>query len=86
MARKRPCAPIVGITPQTGKARRLSLFWGIHSVLCKELVDATDVSELACKTIRAEMFGGPGQTVVISAGMPFGKPGTMNHLRTAQIQ
>ncbi|MDR5740566.1 MULTISPECIES: pyruvate kinase [unclassified Caballeronia] len=86
MARERPCAPIVGMTPQTGTARRLALAWGVHSVLCKELVDAAEVSELACETVVAEGFGEAGETVVISAGMPFGTPGTTNLLRIAQIQ
>ncbi|RKT13428.1 pyruvate kinase [Paraburkholderia sp. RAU2J] len=86
MARERPCAPIVGMTPQTGTARRLALVWGVHPVLCKEVVDALEVSDLACETVRTEGFGNPGQTVVISAGMPFGTPGTTNLLRIAQIQ
>jgi pyruvate kinase len=85
MARERPCAPIVGMTPQTGTARRLALVWGVHPVLCKEVVDALEVSDLACETVRTEGFGNPGQTVVISAGMPFGTPGTTNLLRVAQI-
>lgn len=86
MARERPCAPIVGMTPQTGTARRLALVWGVHPVLCKEVVDALEVSDLACETVRTEGFGNQGQTVVISAGMPFGTPGTTNLLRIAQIQ
>lgn len=86
MARERPCAPIVGMTPQQGTARRLALVWGVHPVLCKEIVDALEVSDLACETVRTEGFGEPGQTVVISAGMPFGTPGTTNLLRIAQIQ
>jgi pyruvate kinase len=74
------------MTPQTGTARRLALVWGVHPVVCKELVDALEVSELACDTVRDEGFGESGQTVVISAGMPFGTPGTTNLLRIAQIQ
>jgi pyruvate kinase len=86
IARERPCAPIVGMTPQEGTARRLALVWGVHPVQCKEVVDAREVSDLACETVRTEGFGEDGQTVVISAGMPFGTPGTTNLLRIAQIQ
>ena len=86
MARERPCAPIVGMTPQRGTARRLALVWGVHPVLCKEVVDALEVSDLACETVRTEGFGGQAQTIVISAGMPCGTPGTTNLLRIAQIQ
>ncbi|AXF19005.1 pyruvate kinase [Paraburkholderia caledonica] len=86
MARERPCAPIVGMTPQNGTARRLALVWGVHPVLCKEVVDVLEVSDLACQTVRTEGFGEQGETVVISAGMPFGTSGTTNLLRIAQIQ
>jgi pyruvate kinase len=86
MARERPGAPIVGMTPQIGTARRLALVWGVHPVVCKEVVDVLEVSELACETVRAEGFGATGDTVVISAGMPFGTPGTTNLLRIAQIE
>jgi pyruvate kinase len=86
MARERPCAPIVGMTPQAGTARRLALVWGVHPVVCKEVVDALEVSELACETVREEGFGTTGETVVISAGMPFGTPGTTNLLRIAQVK
>ena len=50
------------------------------------MIDLLEVSELACATVRDEGFGEGGQTVVISAGMPFGTPGTTNLLRIAQIQ
>ncbi|HDR9044858.1 TPA: pyruvate kinase [Burkholderia vietnamiensis] len=86
MARERPGAPIVGMTPKLAVARRLALVWGVHPVLCRELIDLLDVSDLACDTVRTEGFGASGQTIVISAGMPFGTPGTTNLLRIAQIQ
>jgi pyruvate kinase len=74
------------MTPQNGTARRLALVWGVHPVLCKEVVDVLEVSDLACQTVRTEGFGEQGETVVISAGMPFGTSGTTNLLRIAQIQ
>lgn len=85
MARERPKAPILGMTPRQSIARRLALAWGVHPVLCHEVIDALEVSDLACRTVKEEGFGISGQTVVISAGMPFGTPGTTNLLRIAQI-
>ncbi|SEL08125.1 pyruvate kinase [Pseudoxanthomonas sp. GM95] len=86
MARERPATPIIGMTPDNAVARRLSLVWGVHPVICEELLDAQEVSDRACSTARAQGFGTTGQTVVISAGMPFGTPGTTNVMRIAQIQ
>jgi len=85
MARERPHAPIIGMTPRVATARRLTLAWGVHAVLCHEVVDVPEMSEVACDTARKEGFGQIGQTIVIAAGMPFGTSGTTNLLRIAQI-
>ena len=86
MARERPLTPIVGMTPRRSVARRLALVWGVHPVLCQDVAEFMEVSELACETVRREGLGAHGQTVVISAGVPFGTPGTTNLLRIAHIQ
>jgi pyruvate kinase len=85
MARERPSAPIIGMTPRRAVARRLALVWGVHAVLCHDVADVPEITDLACITARREGFGETGQTVVISAGMPFGLSGTTNLLRIAQI-
>ncbi|SEB05021.1 pyruvate kinase [Variovorax sp. YR216] len=85
MARERPQAPIIGMTPRLATARRLALCWGVHAVLCHEVADVPEMSDLASRTALKEGFGTAGQTVVISAGMPFGASGTTNLLRIAQI-
>ena len=88
MARERPSAPILAITPTLATARRLALVWGVHAVPCPAVADElamADHADLACRTARQEGFGSPGQTLVISAGMPFGTSGTTNLLRIAQI-
>ena len=86
MARERPRAPIVGLTPHLPTARRLTLAWGVHPVQCGATVDAAALSSWACETVRREGMAHTGQTIVISAGMPFGTPGTTNMLRIAQLQ
>ncbi len=86
MARERPLTHIVGMTPRRAVARRLALVWGVHPVLCHDVADFVEVSEVACNTVRREGFGRAGQIVVISAGVPFGTPGNTNLLRIAQIQ
>ena len=83
MARERAEVPILGMTPRRSTARRLSLVWGVHSVLCHEVADVSEMTEVARATVRREGFGEAGQPIVISAGMPFGTPGTTNLLRIA---
>ena len=85
MARERPRAPIIGMTPRLVTARRLALAWGVHPVLCSDVADVSEMSELACDTAQKEGFGQAGQMIAISAGMPFGTSGTTNLLRIARI-
>jgi pyruvate kinase len=85
MARERPKAPIMGMTPRLAVARRLALAWGVYPVLCHEVMDVLEMSDWACQTAKKEGLGQTGETIVISAGVPFGTSGTTNLLRIAQI-
>ena len=85
MARERPKSPIIALTPRLATARRLALAWGVHAVLCHDVVDVTEMTDLACETARKQHFASRGQSVVISAGMPFGASGSTNLLRIAEL-
>ena len=73
------------MTPSRSTARRLALVWGVTPVLCKDVMNVSDMTELAVDTAVKLGFAQPGQTLVIAAGMPFGTAGTTNLLRIAQI-
>jgi pyruvate kinase len=85
MARERPRAPIIGMTPRRETARRLALAWGVNPVLCADVASVADMTGLAVETAVKLQFAQAGQTIVIAAGMPFGTSGTTNLLRIAQI-
>jgi pyruvate kinase len=86
MARERPLAPIIGMTPRLSTARRLALVWGMHAVLIHEVADVDEMTDYACRTARSEGFAQAGDTLVISAGLPFGTPGATNILRIARVE
>jgi len=85
MARERPRAPIIGMTPRRATARHLTLVWGINPVLCHEVMSVAEMTEVAIGTAQKRGFATAGQTLVIAAGMPFGSAGTTNLLRIAQV-
>jgi pyruvate kinase len=85
MARERPRAPIIGMTPRHETARRLALAWGVNPVVCDDVTSVSEMTALAVETAVRLQFAQSGQTLVIAAGMPFGTPGTTNLLRIAQI-
>jgi len=84
-SRARPAVPILGLTPIIEIARRLALAWGVHSVRTEDATDFVDMTEHACEIARAESFAGPGDRLVITAGVPFGTPGSTNTLRIAWV-
>ncbi len=85
MARERPRAPILGMTPCQDTARRLTLAWGVQPVWCRDVRDVDDMTALALETAAAQPGARGGCSVVIAAGMPFGSPGSTNLLRIAQL-
>lgn len=85
MARERPHVPIVGMTPRESVARRLALAWGVYPVLCHEVVDVVEMSTWASRTVMREGVARSGDSIVISAGIPFATHGTTNLLRIMQV-
>jgi len=84
-ARERPIPPILSMTPSLATARCLALVWGVHSVQTPDVSDVAEMVEQACRRAVAEEFAKPRDTILISAGMPFGTPGATNLLRIATV-
>ncbi|RFP19423.1 MULTISPECIES: pyruvate kinase [unclassified Duganella] len=84
-ARERPMAPILSITPNLATARRLALAWGVHSTVSPDVRNVDRMVAAACQAALREGFGKPGDQIAITAGVPFGQPGSTNLLRIAQI-
>ncbi|MGH8719424.1 MAG: pyruvate kinase [Burkholderiales bacterium] len=85
-ARERAAPPILSMTPSLATARRLALVWGVHSVQTRDIARVRDMVDDACETALRDGFAKPGDTIVITAGMPFGTPGATNLLRIAKVQ
>ncbi|QRX81307.1 pyruvate kinase [Glaciimonas sp. PAMC28666] len=84
-ARERPIAPIVSITPKLATARRLAMVWGVHSTISDQVHNESEMVKAACETVVKEGFAVAGDQIAITAGMPFGQPGSTNLLRLAEI-
>ena len=80
-SRERPKAPILSLTPSLTTARRLTVAWGIYSVVNERLRRVEEVTSTALEIAQAQGMAKRGETVVITAGEPFGQPGSTNSLR-----
>ncbi|CAL60560.1 pyruvate kinase [Herminiimonas arsenicoxydans] len=86
VARMRPTAPILSITPNVNTARRLALVWGIHSTIGKDVGSVDEMVAAAVATAVREGFAKTGERVTVSAGLPFGESGTTNLLHIATVK
>ncbi|SNS81241.1 pyruvate kinase [Pseudomonas segetis] len=80
-SRERPKSPILSLTPNLNTARRLTLAWGIYSVVNERLHKVEEITSTALEIAQAQGMAKRGDTVVITAGVPFGQPGSTNSLR-----
>jgi pyruvate kinase len=85
-ARERPQTPIIALSPILATARRLSLVWGLHSVAGPEPDNLEDMIHHACEVALDEGFARPDQRIIVTAGVPLGKPGATNMLRVALVE
>ncbi|ADZ69293.1 pyruvate kinase [Polymorphum gilvum] len=84
-ARERPSTPVIALSPVVSTARRLALAWGLHCVVSEDAHDENDMVDRACRISYQEHFAKPGQRIIITAGVPFGTPGSTNMLRIAFV-
>ena len=86
MARERAPVQIVGLSPKIDTTRRMQLYWGVNSCYSnKDAQNAQEMVKIACTLVKNKKLVNPGDSVVISAGVPFGSAGTTNLLRLAEI-
>ena len=86
VARERPDSPVIGLTPLLDTARRLAVVWGVHAVVVQEVHSMSEAVARAARAALTEGFCAHGEEIVVTAGVPFGQPGTTNALRVATVK
>ncbi|HMB76818.1 MAG TPA: pyruvate kinase alpha/beta domain-containing protein, partial [Kiloniellaceae bacterium] len=87
VARERPDAPILVLTAENNTAQRLTLLWGAHCVHTADVQNTKEMVEKARRIAVEQGFtDGPGTTLVITAGVPFGTSGSTNMLRVTALE
>ncbi len=86
VARVRPEAPILCMTPSQQTARRMALVWGVHATVFTGAVSMTEAVNKAMQAALREGLAKSGEEIVVLAGVPFGRPGTTNALRVAEVK
>lgn len=87
MARQRPYIPVLCLTPKLSVARRMAMSYGVHAVCAPELQgNFSGPVPHACRLLQSQGLARKGQLFVLTAGVPFGTPGSTNILRIAEVE
>ncbi|MGE0222588.1 MAG: pyruvate kinase [Acetobacteraceae bacterium] len=86
VARERPEAPVIGLTPHMETARRMAVVWGVHALVTPDVHSMHEAVSRAGRIALAEGFARSGEEIVVTAGVPFGHAGTTNALRVGTVK
>lgn len=85
VTRERPGIPVIGLTPVESTARRLSLVWGVQSILTGDPENLSHMVRKACRIAFEEGLVKARDGILITAGVPLGSPGATNMIRIAFV-
>jgi pyruvate kinase len=77
----RPAVPILAITPEPETFRQLALVWGVIPALTAHFPTYEDMLPEARQRLLDAGLANQGDRVVVTAGVPWDKPGTTNLLK-----
>jgi pyruvate kinase len=60
--------------------------WGIHSIVGDDVTSVDEMVKVATSAAMREGFAKVGESITISAGLPFGSSGTTNLLHIATVK
>jgi pyruvate kinase len=85
IARLRPSVPIMAATPNLSTYYRLSLVWGVIPVMINQTLSTDEMIIEVMRKAKETNLASKGDKVIITAGIPWGRPGTTNTLQVHEI-
>ena len=85
VSKYRPQPPILALTADTRVQRRLTLRWGVTTVISDRLQTVEDFFTVGREQAIEAGFAAPGNLIVLVAGVPIGVPGGTNLLKVTAI-
>ena len=86
VARERPRCGVIGLTPFVETARKLSLVWGVRSVVTEDVSNVEEMVDKADAAVRKLGIAEVGDRVAVIAGIPFGRAGKTNTIRVLRLE
>ena len=85
VSRCRPDVPVLAYTPSERTRRQLALCWGVYPIVGANRAGTDGMIAAALRAALSSGLVWKGQTVVITAGVPPGRPGTTNLIKVEKV-
>ena len=85
-SRQRPPIRILALTPDRDTARRLAISYGVHPIYDEQEMDISGPATHASRIALDKGYVQTGDSIVMTAGVPFGVAGTTNILRIVEVE
>ncbi len=85
VARERPGAPMLVLTPSSKTARKIALLWGAYPVVTRDIGSFEEMIAKGKRMALRHGFGTAGSKLIALAGVPFGTPGSTNLLHVVTL-
>jgi len=85
VAKNRPQAPIISVTPDGAVVGQLALVWGVAPLLVPSYSSTDEMTHRALELARARELLLDGDLVVLTAGVPLGLPGHTNMIQVHRV-
>lgn len=85
VARGRPLAPIISVTPLPETYRRMALVWGVQPIIVPKFDSIDSMITIVVRKLHDEGYVERGDVLVILAGTPFGFGGRTNMMQIHRV-
>lgn len=86
VARHRPKAPLLGLTPFASTARRMQLIWGVTAITVGDFDDTDQMIQNMVQAAVTRGYAAVGSNVVLSAGIPLEVHGVTNMVKVHTVR
>jgi pyruvate kinase len=77
--------PVLALTRMAAVARQLDLSWGVVAAAARATEKPEELGEAILAELARNGFGGTGDRVVITAGLPLGSSDATNVIRVEEL-
>lgn len=81
----RPLNPVIAFSPVAATVRRLALVWGVRPIELGAVNSADELLDGAAEVLKFKGMVAARDTIVVTAGVPVGTPGSTNMIKVVTI-